>query len=116
MLRAAYGVGWYLDVNAAKLRSLRREQALSQQELADLAGTTQETVSRLERGHNAARGHTIRKLAEALGVKPKELMQEAEKPFELGFSNGSRAHAIRVHRSAELPVALGELGLHHSRP
>jgi transcriptional regulator with XRE-family HTH domain len=109
-------VGRYLDVDTAKLRSLRREQALSQQELADLAGTTQETVSRLERGHNAARGHTIRKLAEALGVKPKELMQEAEKPFELGFSNGSRAHAIRVHRSAELPVALGELGLRHSRP
>jgi transcriptional regulator with XRE-family HTH domain len=65
----------YLQVDAAKLRRLRREAALSQQELADRAGTTQETISRLERGHNAARGSTIRKLAEALGVEPRELMK-----------------------------------------
>jgi transcriptional regulator with XRE-family HTH domain len=58
-----------------KLRRLRREAALSQQELADRAGTTQETISRLERGHNAARGSTIRKLANALGVEPRELMK-----------------------------------------
>src|SRR5215210_1208414 len=106
----------YLKVNTLKLRQLRRDQALSQQELAGLAGTTQETISRLERGQNAARGHTVRKLAEALGVKPKELMTEAEKPFEVGFSNGSRAHAIRVDRSAELSVALCKLGLRRSRP
>jgi transcriptional regulator with XRE-family HTH domain len=65
----------YLEVDTAKLRRLRREAALSQQELADRAGTTQETISRLERGHNAARGSTIRKLAEALGVEPRELMK-----------------------------------------
>ncbi|MBA3473497.1 MAG: helix-turn-helix domain-containing protein [Rubrobacter sp.] len=109
-------MGRYLEVNTAKLRRLRREQALSQQELADLSGTTQETISRLERGHNAARGHTIRKLAEALGVKPRELIKEAEKPFEVGFSNGSSSSAIRVHDPAELPVALRELGLDRSHP
>jgi transcriptional regulator with XRE-family HTH domain len=65
----------YLEVDTAKLRRLRREAALSQQELADRAGTTQETISRLERGHNAARGSTIRKLANALGVEPRELMK-----------------------------------------
>jgi transcriptional regulator with XRE-family HTH domain len=105
-----------LEVNTVKLRQLRREQALSQQELADLAGITQETISRLERGHNAARGHTIRKLAETLGVKPKELMKEAEKPFKVSFSNGSSSYAVRVHRPTELPVALRKLGLHRSRP
>lgn len=115
-LRYSYDVRRYLEVNTATLRRLRREQALSQQELADLAGTTQETISRLERGHNAARGHTIRKLAEALGVKPKELIKEAEKPFEVGFSNGSSSSAIRVHDPAELPVALRELGLDRSHP
>jgi transcriptional regulator with XRE-family HTH domain len=65
----------YLEVDTAKLRRLRREAALSQQELADRAGTTQETISRLERGHNAARGSTIRKLADALGVEPRDLMK-----------------------------------------
>lgn len=106
----------YLEVDTERLRQLRREQALSQQELADLAGTTQETISRLERGHNAARGHTIRKLAEALGVKPKDLMQEAEKLFKVGFSNGLSSYAVRVHRLTELPVALHKLGLNDSRP
>jgi transcriptional regulator with XRE-family HTH domain len=68
----------YLEVNTAKLRRLRREAALSQQELAERAGTTQETISRLERGHTAARGRTLRKLAEVLGVEPKELMKVEE--------------------------------------
>ena len=49
---------------------------MSQQELAERAGTTQETISRLERGHTAARGRTLRKLAEALGVEPRELIKE----------------------------------------
>ena len=66
----------FLEVDTSKLRRLRREAALSQRELADRAGTTQETISRLERGHHAARGSTLRKLAEALGVKPKDLMKE----------------------------------------
>ncbi len=65
----------YLEVDRTKLRRLRREAALSQQDLAQRAGTTQETISRLEQGHHAARGRTLRKLAEALGVEPKELMK-----------------------------------------
>jgi len=68
----------YLAVNTAKLRRLRREAALSQQELAERAGTTQETISRLEREHHAARGRTLRNLAEVLGVQPKELMKGEE--------------------------------------
>src|SRR5919112_3630704 len=106
----------YLEVNSVRLRQLRREQALSQQELANFADTTQETISRLERGHNAARGHTIRKLAEVLGVKPKELIKEVEEPFSISFPNGSISSAIRVNQPAELPSALRKLGLHHSRP
>jgi transcriptional regulator with XRE-family HTH domain len=68
----------FLAVDTEKLRRLRREAALSQAELADRAGTTQETISRLECGHHAARGLTLRKLAEALGVEPKELMKGKE--------------------------------------
>ncbi len=63
-------------MDTERLRSLRREAALSQQELADMAGTTQETISRLERGHHAARGRTLRALAEALGVEPRELIKK----------------------------------------
>ena len=66
----------FLEVDTEKLRRFRRQAALSQQELAELAGTTQETISRLERGHHAARGRTLRRLASALGVEPKEFMKE----------------------------------------
>ncbi len=68
----------FLEVDRAKLRSLRRRAALSQQELAERASTTQETISRLEQGHQAARGRTLRKLAEALGVEPRVLMKGGE--------------------------------------
>ena len=59
----------FLAVDTQKLRALRRQAALSQAELAERAGTTQETISRLECGHHAARGRTLRKLAGALGVE-----------------------------------------------
>ncbi len=62
-------------MEAGKLRGLRRRAALSQRELAERAGTTQETISRLERGHHDARASTLRRLAEALGVEPRELMK-----------------------------------------
>jgi transcriptional regulator with XRE-family HTH domain len=65
----------FLQVDTQKLRRLRRRAALSQQELAEKAGSTQETISRLERGHHAARGRTLRRLADALNVEPKELMK-----------------------------------------
>jgi transcriptional regulator with XRE-family HTH domain len=65
----------FLEVDTEKLRKLRRAAALSQAELAERAGTTQETISRLERGHHAARGRTLRKLAEVLGVEPQVLMK-----------------------------------------
>ncbi len=39
-----------------------------------------------------------------------------EEAFEITFPNGLTARAVRVHRSAELPVALRELGLRRSNP
>lgn len=65
----------FLQVDVGKLRRLRRRAAFSQRELAKQAGTTQETISRLERGHHNARASTLRRLAGALGVEPHELMK-----------------------------------------
>jgi transcriptional regulator with XRE-family HTH domain len=58
----------------SRLRPLRERQALTQRELATLAGVTQSTIQRLETGLQEARPSTIRKLARALGVKPVDLM------------------------------------------
>ena len=58
------------------LRRARRDRALSQQDLSEATGVAQATLSDLERGKRAARASTVRKLAEALGVEPKELVEE----------------------------------------
>ena len=44
----------------------RRERALSQAELADLCGTTQSAIARLERGARPPRLDTLRRIAAAL--------------------------------------------------
>ena len=54
-------------VRVPSLASLRKQAALSQEELAERAGIARITISRLEHGANA-RYYTIDKLAEALGT------------------------------------------------
>ena len=61
-----------------KLKRLREEQVLSQRELARLAGLTHQTVWRFENGSTNAHPRSIRKIAEVLGVEPKELAKEKE--------------------------------------
>jgi transcriptional regulator with XRE-family HTH domain len=56
-----------------RLKALRIEQALTQQELADKAGIALNTVARLERNESEPHMPTVRKLAHALEVHPREL-------------------------------------------
>jgi transcriptional regulator with XRE-family HTH domain len=65
--------GWQ-TVDGKLLRQLRRERMLSQAELAKLADTTQATLSLLERGERMAQPRTVRKLADAFGIEPRELL------------------------------------------
>ncbi len=66
----------FTEVNGARLRRLRRERALSQRDLSRMTGIAFDTISRLETGKQRAQPRTIRKLADALGVEPRELMKE----------------------------------------
>ena len=68
----------FIEVDGSKLRRLRRERALSQQDLERITGLAQATLSDLEGGKRGARASTLRKLAEVLGVEPRELMKEEE--------------------------------------
>jgi len=61
---------------ATQLKRLRTTAALSQRDLARLAGVSQATVVSAERGGES----TIRKLAVALGVKPVALMVPINTP------------------------------------
>ena len=58
-----------------RLREWRERRLLTQAELAAKVGVTAGTVNRIERGVHRPRLSTIRKLAEALGVTPDELVQ-----------------------------------------
>jgi transcriptional regulator with XRE-family HTH domain len=56
------------------LRRVRLQQAMSQQELANISGVAQKTITDLENNYRAPQPSTVRKLAKALGVEPKVLV------------------------------------------
>jgi transcriptional regulator with XRE-family HTH domain len=65
----------FTEVDRTRLRRLRRERALSQRDLSRMTGIAFDTISRLETGKQRAQPRTIRKLADALSVEPRELMK-----------------------------------------
>jgi transcriptional regulator with XRE-family HTH domain len=60
------------------LKRIRNEYPLTVRELAEMSGVSYDTVTKVENGHREARPSTIRKLARALGVEPRELMKREE--------------------------------------
>ncbi len=66
------------EVDGQRLRELRVQRALSLRALGKRSGVTFATINNLENGNRPARLATIRKLADALGVEPKELMKGEE--------------------------------------
>jgi len=62
-----------MEVNAVKLKALREDRSLSTRELAEMSGVHRHTIIRLENEQTGAQPRTIRKLAAALGVEPREL-------------------------------------------
>lgn len=59
-----------------RLRDLRLRAALTQVDLAELAGVSRATIIRLEQGDPNVLPTTLRKLAKALRVKPTDLWEE----------------------------------------
>jgi XRE family transcriptional regulator, regulator of sulfur utilization len=66
------------EVDGQRLRELRVQRALSLRALGERSGVSFATINNLENGNRPARLATIRKLAEALDVEPKELMKGEE--------------------------------------
>jgi predicted transcriptional regulator len=58
--------GWFFAAIAEKVADRRVDRGLSQRELAELVGTTQSAIARLERGGRPPRIDTLLKIAEAL--------------------------------------------------
>ena len=68
-------MGKSININGKRLQELRVEQALSLRALAERSRVTYDTINKLELGRRPAHASTIRKLADALGVEPRELMK-----------------------------------------
>jgi predicted transcriptional regulator len=58
--------GWFFASLADKVAERRLAMNLSQRELAELCGTTQSAIARLERGGRPPRIDTLLRIAEAL--------------------------------------------------
>ncbi|MCA1731617.1 MAG: helix-turn-helix transcriptional regulator [Actinobacteria bacterium] len=66
----------YPEIDGARLRQLRLEQALTQMDLSRMTGVSVDAISRLENELRSAQISTIRRLAEALRVEPRELIKK----------------------------------------
>ncbi|MDP9437790.1 MAG: helix-turn-helix domain-containing protein [Actinomycetota bacterium] len=67
-----------MEVDGMKLRALRERQALSLRHLSDVSGVNYNAIWRIEVGRTGAQPRTVRRLAEALGVEPHEMMKVQE--------------------------------------
>ena len=61
-----------------RLRLLRKRSLMTQEQLAERSSVAVSTIIRIERNQVEPHGSTIRKLAEALGVEPYELVMPEE--------------------------------------
>jgi transcriptional regulator with XRE-family HTH domain len=64
-----------MEVDAVKLRELRKSKVLSMRELESLSGVSYNTIWRLENGLTGGQPRTIRRLAKTLGVEAAELLK-----------------------------------------
>jgi transcriptional regulator with XRE-family HTH domain len=67
-----------MEVNVQRLKQLREENALSLRELAGISDVSHNVIWRIESGRTGAQPRTIRKLAQALGVEPRELVKRSD--------------------------------------
>lgn len=58
-----------------RLRELRKRALLTQEQLAERSGVGVTTIVRIERNQVEPQGRTIRKLADALNIEPRELVE-----------------------------------------
>ena len=59
-----------------KVRITRRKRLMTQEGLAQTAGISQKALSKIENDEVEPRVSTLRKLADALGIEPADLLED----------------------------------------
>lgn len=67
-----------MEVDGQKLRKLRKQRVWLIADLSRESGVHRNIISKLEKDKGGAYPETIRKLASALGVEPRELVKSEE--------------------------------------
>ena len=79
-----------------RLKDVRQRKALTQRQLAERAGVNRVTIARIETGKDEPFPTTVRKVADALGVEPEELLDPVAESAVNGPStvpaNGPATH------------------------
>ncbi|MDP9439126.1 MAG: helix-turn-helix transcriptional regulator, partial [Actinomycetota bacterium] len=86
-----------------RVRALRRERSLSIRDLSKKSGVSPDAIVKLEHGARAARPSTVRKVAEALGVGPRYLLEgrkDAPAQGEMMLALAARGRADAEGRDA----------------
>jgi transcriptional regulator with XRE-family HTH domain len=63
-----------------RIRKTRREKGLSQERLSVMVGLSREQIAKIEQGARELKVEQLRKIAQALGVSPMELIQDVDLP------------------------------------
>ena len=71
-------MGKSIRVDGKRLRQLRVEQALTLRALGEISSVAYDTINQLELERRPAHASTIRKLAKALNIEPRELIKREE--------------------------------------
>jgi transcriptional regulator with XRE-family HTH domain len=68
-------MGKLQETLAKNVRMIRRDRAMTQEDLADRAGLSSRYIGQVERAQAAATITVLEQLAEALGVEPADLVR-----------------------------------------
>lgn len=65
-------------VDGERVKHWRLARLWNQSDLAEHSGVSQDAISEIEKGKRQPRATTLAKLANALGIEPRELLRERE--------------------------------------
>lgn len=83
----------------SRLKTIREQQHLTQQELSEKSGVSVRTIQRIESGTDP-KGQTLKMLAGTLEVKEEELLEKPEAPKQVKFT------LVRIINFSSLPVTI----------
>ncbi len=84
-----------------KIRFLRKEKGLTQEQLADILHISQSSFARIENGENSSWAIYLSKLCEALNIEPEELLKTGAIVINQNQQGGNSNNAYIINQLSE---------------